>query len=197
VGALGTIIITTVKRLLGELAQARRKSDEQVELLREQAEDLEDALHRVELERREREKPESDQAAAARREEQERIARDFETTITTVIQSVAKTGDVLERTTKALNAIADNTGQRAEDVSVSAEAASNAARNVAQRVSELSNAIANIAINVSQQTEMTSRATQKSQSGGRQWAGSQSIPTPSERPPAPSSALPNEPTCCR
>ncbi|MGB3472782.1 MAG: methyl-accepting chemotaxis protein [Erythrobacter sp.] len=170
VGAVGTIIITTVKRLLGELAQARRKSDQQVNLLREQAEDLEDALHRVELERRERGKSEADQAAA-RKEEQERIARDFEASITTVTLSIAKTGEVLERTTKALNAIALETGQSAKDVSVSAEAASNAARNVAEGVSELSHAIANIAVNVSQQTDLTSRATQKSQSGGEAVGG--------------------------
>ncbi len=165
IGAVGTVIIATVRRLLSELASARQNSETQVGLLREQAQDLATALHRVENERTERERFQADQIAA-RKAEQARLASEFEASISTVTHSIARTGDMLARTTKALSAIAQDTGQSAADVSQSAEAASNAARTVAQGVAELSSSISNIAVNVSQQNDLTTRATQRSSSGG-------------------------------
>ncbi len=165
IGAVGTVIIATLKRLLSELATARQNTDAQVDLLREQAEDLANALHRVENERRERERFEMDQIAA-RKAELTRLANDFEESISTVTHTIARTGDMLAHTTKALNAIAHDTGQSAADVSQSAEAASNAARTVAQGVAELSNSISSIAVNVGQQNDLTTSATQRSSIGG-------------------------------
>ena len=95
-----------------------------------------------------------------------RIAEDFEASISVVTKSIADTANLLDRTTKSLNAIAHDTGQGAAEVSASAETASNVARNVAQGVAELSQSIASVAVEVSQQNDLTSRATQRSVSGG-------------------------------
>lgn len=152
-------------RIMGRVAEARKKSNEQASLLEEQAGELQEALHRVELERTARENL-AIEKAQQRKSDLARFVREFERSIASVIQSVASTAEMLEQTTKELDRIAHETGDQARDVAGSAQSASNAADTVARGIAELSGAIANVAANVSQQDELTSRATQRSISGG-------------------------------
>lgn len=165
VAFIATTIAGSITRLVQSASDARRENAQSAELLNERSEELNNALHRVEIERQDRERFEIEQTAA-RKQEIRRIANDFEASISVVTTSISKTAMTLERTTKALNEIAHDTGQRAADVSDTAQSASNAARTVAQGVAELSSAIANIAANVSQQNDLTTRAANRSISGG-------------------------------
>ncbi len=170
VTGLSCAMIMAFIKVLKRLESATADGALQADLMREQADELSYALHRVENERQERERFEAEQIAA-RKAEQARLANDFEASISTVTHSIARTGEMLARTTKALNAIAHDTGQSASDVSQSAEAASNAARTVAQGVAELSSSISNIAVNVGQQNDLTTLATQRSNTGGEAVGG--------------------------
>lgn len=170
VTAVAATIADRLRHLIAELEDAERGSATRANALHIQADQLAEALQRLETERQDRERSDAQQSEA-RKTQMQRIALDFENSISTVTQSIATTGSLLERTTKALNAIAHDTGESAKDVSVSAEAASNAARTVAEGVSQLSHSIANIAVNVSQQNDLTSHATRKSQTGGEAVGG--------------------------
>lgn len=167
--AFVTVISASICAQIGQLIQsleaARAQSAQRNAMLQEQSHELDQALHRVEIERREREELETSQRNA-REAELARFADDFEASISVVTHSISDCAQLLESTTKALNAIAHDTGQSAADVSHAAETASNAARTVAQGVAELSVSIAGVAANVSEQHELTSSATRRSHVGG-------------------------------
>lgn len=166
-------IVTTVsatiagclQKLVARLEEAQRDSAARADQLHEQADALEMALQRIETEREERNRFEVEQEQARKRQLQ-RIAQDFEASISVVTQSIGQTASLLERITKTLSAIAHDTGHGAAQVSESAATASHAARMVAQGVAELSASIAEIAADVSQQNELASKATRRSVSGG-------------------------------
>lgn len=145
---------------------ARRKSEDQAGLLQEQADELQKALRRVEIERQAREQAEKDKSEQ-RKADIARFSSDFESSIAKVIRSVASTANVLDRSTKELERIARDTGDRAASVLDSAESANRMANNVANGVAELSGSITNIAANASQQKEVTQQATQRSIAGGK------------------------------
>ncbi|MDY7099163.1 MAG: methyl-accepting chemotaxis protein [Pseudomonadota bacterium] len=166
VSAVAYALARHFERLIRDTQRVRANSIAQTELMQEQSSELELALHRVEIERQEREKLE-----LAREEERKAqallIAEEFEASITVVTQSVASTASLLAKTTKALNTIADDAGQSVSEFSRSAQAASDAAKTVARGVTELSVSISSVADNVNQQHLLTSQATDRSNSGGK------------------------------
>ena len=168
--AVAARLAATFQRLIEDVEASRLEAATQAELLGQQAQELELALHRVELERQERERVEGKQAIA-RKEDMHRISLEFQNTVSVVARSISKTAAILDRTTKALNTMAKDTGESAYGVSISAEAASSAARNVARGITELSSSIANIAVTVSQQNDLSSSAIQRSSAGGDAMCG--------------------------
>ena len=153
-------------RVMVGVDHSRRTSQQQAELLEEQAGELQQALHRVEIERQAREKAEREKAEQ-RKADLTRFAREFENSIANVIYSVASTAQMLERTTKELELVAHETGDRASEVATSAQRANTMAHTVARGVAELSSSITNIAANASQQKELTTLANERSAFGGK------------------------------
>ncbi|MEO1730686.1 MAG: methyl-accepting chemotaxis protein [Pseudomonadota bacterium] len=165
VAGLACGIIVTFKRVLERLELAKADGASRAETMRKQAKQLERALTRAEQEKHHREQVEIEQAAI-RKADLNRIAQDFEASISVVTQAISHAAELLAQTTRSLNTIAHDTGQGADEVSQSAQEASEAARVVAQGVAELSFSIAGIAVNVSQQNDLAARATRRSVSGG-------------------------------
>ena len=159
------LIADVLRRSLTVLGETRAKGVELAEQLSEKGAGLRVTRTLIAHEREARE-------AAARAAEKERrstlagIARDFENTIGGLTNSLVATAQLLERTTKALDAVAREAGVRAGEVAGAAEKANKAAGTVARGIADLSGAIASIAGNVSQQKELTARATERSSSGG-------------------------------
>lgn len=155
-----------IQAVLTNIEAAQADSEHQAMLLQEQSTELQQALHRVELERAKGEKLEADKAKQ-RSEELSNFVEEFERSVASVIHSVSNTAMVLEKTTKQLDEIAAVTGDQATDFSDAAGIASKAADTVARGVSELTASITKIAVNVSQQDEMTTMATERAISGGQ------------------------------
>ncbi len=170
VTGVAATIADKLQHLITELEQSERASRAHARDLHQQAGELEKALRRLETERQERERVETEQKAA-REAQTRRIARDFETSISCVTQSIGETAALLERTTKTLSAIAHDTGQGAAEVSKSAAAATHAARMVAKGVAELSASISEIAADVNEQSDLASSATSRSIAGGEAMGG--------------------------
>ena len=165
VTAVAATIAHRLHLLVAELEEAQSKSAARADQLHEQAGELERALERIEAERQERERVVQIQEEK-RHEQMQRIAQDFENSISVVTHSISDTAALLEGTTRTLSAIANDTGEGAAKVSEGAAAASHAARMVAQGVAELSASIAEIAADASEQSNLASRATERSTSGG-------------------------------
>ena len=170
VAGLASWIIVTFKRVLERLEAAKADNAKRAETMRKQAKQLERALDRAEREQHHREQVEIEQAKI-RKADQERIAQEFEASISVVIQAISHAANTLAQTSRSLNTIAHDTGQNADVVSQSAQEASKAARVVAQGVAELSFSIAGIAGNVSQQNDLADQATCRSVSGGEAVGG--------------------------
>lgn len=170
IGLVGTLIISTLQRVLERLREEQTRSARQVDMLSEQSRALEDALHRVEIERQERERIAARQEIA-RKDDLRRIADEFERSTSDVIQSTSQTAAGLERITRSLTTIARDTGQGASEVNKGAADASHAARMVAKGVAELSRSIAGIAADASNQSDLASQATTRSVAGGEAVSG--------------------------
>lgn len=170
VTAVAATIASKLKTLIDELEDAERESLTRADEMHKQAEELERALLRAETERQERERLEVEQAET-RKAETEKILQNFEQSVSVVTQSVSETAALLEQTTKALGAIAHDAGQGAAEVSEGAAAAANAANTVARGVAELSASIAEIAVDAGQQSDLASKATERSVSGGEAMGG--------------------------
>lgn len=170
IGGLGAFIIVTLQRVIEELHREKTKSAEQLTLHMQQSKDLEAALNRVEIERQQRQENAAAQEAS-RQKELTRFARDFEASISVVTQSISQTAQLLDRITKTLSVIAQDTGQGAAELNESAMAASHAASMVAKGVAELSASIGEVAADVGQQSDLASKATQRSVSGGEAMGG--------------------------
>lgn len=158
----GSILAYISLALEDLLSRLRRAS----EIAARQTEELHQAQLNAEQERSERELIKRE-INRVRKEEYARVAEDFESTVSSVTQSVAATAKLLENTTKALEAVAQTARDEATEVADSAQTATFAAQTVARGVAELSGSIANIAVNVSQQSDMTTRATERSSGGGK------------------------------
>ncbi|MEO0589935.1 MAG: methyl-accepting chemotaxis protein [Pseudomonadota bacterium] len=165
VACISASVAESIARLLRDLLAARRENARSAALLKDRSHELTKARHRVDVERQERERLETEQTKA-RKAEMRRLAHDFEASISVVTQAIGNSAQTLDRNTKALNLIAQDTEESAVSVSDSANAASNAAKTVAQGMAQLSGSIAMIAGNVSQQDELTSKATRRSTTGG-------------------------------
>lgn len=165
VAGFAALIAESFERLVSALEASRHKIAERADMMHKQAGDLEQALHRLELERDRREQAEAEQEAN-RKAEIARIVQHFEETISVVGHSISETANILERTITSLRLLASDTGESASNVAISAEAASTAARNVAQGVAELSASITTIASTVTQHNDLTATAATRSVSGG-------------------------------
>ncbi|MCK0128144.1 methyl-accepting chemotaxis protein [Erythrobacter sp. F6033] len=159
-------IALEIRQLLERIATARDDAELRSGVMADQSKDLQQALHRVELERTKREQLEVAKEKQ-RKNDLEAFSREFETSISTVVQSVGAIAKTLEQTTKQLDLIAKETGHQAEGFSSTANAAAKAADTVARGVAELTDSIAKIAVNVSQQDELTTLATARAHSGGQ------------------------------
>ncbi|TRD12432.1 hypothetical protein FGU71_11540 [Erythrobacter insulae] len=166
IGCVLSWISNEIRQLLEQNASARIDAEVNADLLKEQSAELQQALHRVELERTRREEFEIEKEQQ-RTEDLKRFSHEFETSVSTVIQSVAKTAMMLDTTTKQLDALAKETGDQADGFFGTSNAAAKAADTVARGVAELTDSIAKIAVNVSQQDELTQLATEKALSGGQ------------------------------
>ncbi|MBV7260124.1 methyl-accepting chemotaxis protein [Erythrobacter crassostreae] len=165
IGSVLGWISLEIKQLLERIAASRDQAELHAKLMTEQSSELQQALHRVELERTRREEFEVEKEQQ-RKADLGSFSREFESSISTVIHSVSATAAVLEQTTKQLDAIAQENGEQAQGFSGTANAASKAADTVARGVAELTDSIAKIAVNVSQQDELTTLATARAHSGG-------------------------------
>lgn len=152
--------------LMGAMEDARIHSEEQARSLAQQSEALTRAHQRIEAEQKNAEELKI-RAMTRRKAELDQIAGDFELSIGNVTRTVLATASTLEQTAVSLNALSREAGEEALDVASSAETASNAANHVARGIAELSGSISSIAVNVTQQDELTSRATDRSCSGGQ------------------------------
>nr|WP_298928457.1 methyl-accepting chemotaxis protein [uncultured Erythrobacter sp.] len=165
IGSVLSWISLEIKQLLERVATAQEQAEVHADLMTEQSTELQQALHRVEQERSKREEFEIEKEAQRKRD-LDRFSREFESSVSTVIRSVAQTAQVLVQTTKQLDSIAQETGDQADGFYGTANAASKAADTVARGVGELTDSIAKIAVNVSQQDELTTLATARANSGG-------------------------------
>lgn len=165
---VGILCVATrsIRKTIDEVGTAHAAAERNANLLTEQSRDLQQALHRVELERSRGEKIEAEKEQQ-RSAELERFSREFEVTIASIIQTVSKTAAALGETTQKLDVIANETGDEAERFRDSARTAAKSADTVARGISELTDSISKIAVNVSQQDELTTLATQRTQSGGK------------------------------
>ena len=170
VACVASVIILTFKNVLERLEAAKANNARRAEQLRDQAQELERALTRAKREREERERIELEQTAASKAQIK-RIAQEFETSFSVVTQAIGHSATTLDRTTRAIGTIAQDAGEGAAEVSDAAQSASKAAHTVAKGIAELSTSIASVAVNVSQQNELTSRATDRSASGGEAVGG--------------------------
>lgn len=156
--------------LLCHIAKGLDRAEDRLRHAQELAEanagDLRLAQARIEEERKQREQIELE-IQSVRKSKYGRVARDLEEMINSVTRSLAGTAQLLDKTTRLLDGVAQETRDRANEVAETAESATHAANTVARGVAELSGSIANVAINVSQQTKMTSRATERSLIGGQ------------------------------
>ena len=101
------------------------------------------------------------------RQANERIAGEFEQSVSAVTQSVAGTVLMLKKSAHELAQIADVAGDEAGDAVGFAETAGRAANTVAAGVCELSVSIGEIAIKVSKQNELTDEANKQTDGGGK------------------------------
>ncbi|MEM7690451.1 MAG: methyl-accepting chemotaxis protein [Pseudomonadota bacterium] len=170
VGFMSISICTRIDRFLHSLEASRDENARRNSMLEDQADKLESARERVEFERAEREKVETEQRAQ-RQAQLQRFANDFEESISVVTASISQTAELLERMTRTLSLIAHDTGQGATEVSEGAAAASHAANTVAQGIAELSASISAIASDVGQQNDLASQATSTSTTGGEAVGG--------------------------
>ncbi len=172
VESLGVLLVTfvaaniagSIAELVDILTRARQQNADHAAAFRTQSDRLNRALDEAQTERLEREKFEAQQSVE-REDEQQRLASEFENSISVVTKSISETAALLEGITKTLGSIAHDTGQGAAQVSQGAAAASHAARMVAQGVAELSSSIAEVAADVGQQNDLASKATNRSNSG--------------------------------
>ncbi|MEM6856475.1 MAG: methyl-accepting chemotaxis protein [Pseudomonadota bacterium] len=170
VASISASITGSITQLLSAVQDALRENTRSAALLEERSNELTKARQKVEVERQQRERLEADQARA-RNAEMGRLAHDFEASISVVTQAIVHSANVLESSSKALYLIAHDTEESAVSVSESARSASTAANTVAQGMAELSGSIAAIAGNVSQQSELTTKATGRSVTGGEAVSG--------------------------
>ncbi len=104
---------------------------------------------------------------AASKSANERIAAEFEHSVNAVAHSVAGTAEMLERSARNLNVIAQDAGEEARNVVTGAESTGRAANTVAAGVAELAVSISEIAYKVSKQSELAQDANLRSDGGGK------------------------------
>lgn len=152
--------------VLRSVENARQSSAKQAEELQETTARLEEAMRKI-AEKRQATEKERERITLQRKKEYSSVATEFESSISAVTHSVSQTAQLLERTASGLKIIADRTGKEAREVADFAKAANKSAETVARGVSELSEAISGVSVNVSQQSELTSRATERAGGGGK------------------------------
>ncbi|AWW75004.1 hypothetical protein CD351_11255 [Erythrobacter sp. KY5] len=108
-----------------------------------------------------------EQLGASHRRTNQRIATDFEQSISAVTHSVAGTVTMLESSARHLKTIAQEAGEEATNVASCAEGASRAANVVAAGLAELSMAISEISALVRKQSDLSIEANNRSESGGQ------------------------------
>lgn len=165
IGSILGWITFSLRQLLFKVEDARRMSEAQAAELSATTSNLEAAIEAVkaeqELSARARE-----EASRARAAVRDGIAAEFEASVSAVTDAVADTASMFERTARGLKSISQEAGGEAQSMVGSAVSASKAANTVAAGVAEMSLSIAGIAINVGQQSDLTSKATKRSGSGG-------------------------------
>lgn len=109
---------------------------------------------------------EIEEAKAVRERENKGFADAYELSISQMTQTLAKTADLLERSTQQLKLNADQTGGDAKEVLNSAETASRATNALAASVAELSVSISDVAYNAGQQSALSQEASKRSYGGG-------------------------------
>lgn len=155
-----------IMRLVRSLEFSGRQSDHRARMLDEQAEQLTAALETAEQERKGK-LAMLEEIQEQRKMEYERVAADFEQSISVVTQTVTKTALLLERSAHQLKINADQTVNCAHQVVSSAETASKVANTVAAGIAELSISIAEVADNAGEQSILSQEATDSSGDGGR------------------------------
>jgi methyl-accepting chemotaxis protein len=112
----------------------------------------------------------TEQAVAARRAEEtrradmQRLAREFESTVGSIIVKVAAAAESLEGNAKSLSKSADATKNLSNTVGAAAEITSTNVGSVAAATSEMSAAVSEIERQIAQSTEIASRAVEKATS---------------------------------
>ena len=164
-GASLCVATSVLTKTLRKLAELEHRSAKQARQIEEGLLSLRSTQAKMKTER-ETGARERAELIAAREKAIERIAAEFERSVSAVTQSVASTAQMLERSARSLELTADQAGIEARDVVGSAETARKAANTVAAGVAELSLSIAEVAANVSQQSDLASIATERSDTGG-------------------------------
>lgn len=165
-GAVGIMVINVLQRMLDQLEEQKIRRAEQTELLRARKDELQQALEQVEAERQERERLE-EAALEQRKREYEKVARDFEESVSTVTQSVARTASMLRESAHQLKLNSDAAGEEAREVLGSAEVACRAVDTVAAGLAELSLSIAEVSSHADLQSKLSEEATSRSDGGGK------------------------------
>lgn len=165
-GGLFVWITRRFNTLILGIEDSRRLSAEQAGELKTTKQSLETTLENL--------RSEQEASTIARREledtqkaEYQKVTREFKSSVASVTDAVGQTSRMLEQTAKSLRIIANETGTEAKNVASTAQNASKAAGTVAAGVAEISLSIAEIAANVGQQSELTTRATDRCDGGGQ------------------------------
>ncbi len=166
IGALLCWTTLCLARMMRNIEKAREHSENQAQKLKEAGVSLQRALTKLKKEQAVSARTRAE-ISKVRKIEYQKVAAQFESSISDVTHAVAATANMLERSASELKKIATEAGNEARDVAQCAGAASRSASNVAAGVAEMSSSIANIAVNVSQQSELTAQATDRSGGGGQ------------------------------
>ncbi len=105
-------------------------------------------------------------AKRAAAEEQERLAAEFEKTVTAIVNSVAAASEELGQTARSMSSTADQTQEKSSSVAAAAEEATATAQSVAGAAQQLTSAISEISQRAGEAAQSSGRASEQARNTG-------------------------------